>query len=336
MRSNPKAIKINFITIIAVYFLILVGGIVRSMGAGMGCPDWPKCFGEYIPPTSSADLPEDYQDMYLEKRLQKNQRLSGVLDNLGFSQLSKKVLSDTKVTEATFFDVHKAWTEYVNRLIGVVIGFLIVLNTFFAFSYRKEKLSVTLIAVASVILVLFQGWIGSLVVSTNLIPGFISFHMVLAILLVGLLLIQRHWMIDKRKLNVQGRYILITLLILFAIQILLGVQVREQIDLISSTTETLRSTWIGELGTVFYVHRSYSILLVVGIGYLLYINMKKNNMNWLLYALGAVVVAEVVMGAILSYFSMPVLVQPLHLLLATLAFGILFYLYLNTGLKSKY
>ena len=68
----------------------------------MGCPDWPTCFGQWVPPTSETQLPSNYQEIYAD---------------LGYA--------DTR------FNVVKTWTEYLNRLIGVGIGLLIFLTAFF-------------------------------------------------------------------------------------------------------------------------------------------------------------------------------------------------------------
>ena len=331
--NNSIANRINLITIIAVYFLILVGGIVRSMGAGMGCPDWPKCFGAYVPPSSEASLPEDYEQVYVDSRVEKNQRLAQSLTLFGFNELAIRVSNDPNIEQVTKFDATKAWVEYVNRLIGVLIGFLIILNMLFSFKYWSINRRIVWFSVLSFVLVLFQGWIGSLVVSTNLLPGFISFHMMLALLLVCLLILQNVLMNEGNKRKVKGRGLLLIIFVLFAIQIVLGIQVREEIDWIKNMTGLVRSEWLEEVGGVFYIHRSYSLLLVALIGWFSYRNWKNGTLTIPIKLLIGTVGVEIILGIILTYAGMPAFAQPIHLLLATIAFGVIFYIFLCTNLK---
>ncbi|MEQ8471027.1 MAG: COX15/CtaA family protein [Marinoscillum sp.] len=333
--SNSLAKKINLYTIIAVYFLILVGGIVRSMGAGMGCPDWPKCFGSYIPPANESLLPENYEEIYVASRVKKNARLANTLDALGFEQLADRVSNDPGIRSVTTFDVQKAWVEYINRLVGVVIGFLIILNIVFAFKFWSTDKRIVVLSVLSFILVVFQGWVGSLVVSTNLLPGFISFHMMLALLLVALLIAQRMLM-NRGQTKISGKPLIAALMVLFLVQIAFGVQVREEIDLVKHLSGLVRSEWLEEVGMIFYIHRSYSLVIVGLVGLLVYQNWKQAKMTMALKSLIGVIGLEIVLGIVLAYFGMPAFAQPLHLLLGTVAFGVIFYLFLSSNLNTKH
>lgn len=339
-NKSHKGFKIlSLTTLIAVYFLILVGGIVRSTGSGMGCPDWPKCFGSWVPPTDASQLPEDYKDYYANYRHEKNIRFAKYLNWLGMEDKADRIVNDTGILEEADFNVYKTWTEYVNRLVGAVIGLLIFATMIGSFTYWKEDKLVTIIAILNFIAVGFQGWIGSIVVSTNLTPWMITFHMILALLIV-LLLIYLNFRIRKDEIKatksiINKKLVALSMACLGAlgIQIVLGTQVREAIDVVAEELSfALRETWVSQTGISFIIHRSFSIVLLLLHGGLLYLVMKNKHHSILIRNLGKYVilllVIEIISGIVMAYFSIPPFVQPIHLLLSTVSFGVLYYLYL--------
>src|SRR5688572_26695661 len=184
MRSFRKLVTS---TLLSVYILILVGGVVRSTGSGMGCPDWPTCFGNWVPPTAVEQLPENYKETYAEYRHKKNQRFARYLSAFGFRETAEKILNDESIKEEADFNPLKTWIEYLNRVVGVIIGFLIFLVFIYSLRYRKTNRKLTIMSFLSFLLVGFQGWIGSFVVSTNLTPWTVTVHMFLAMVIVAML-----------------------------------------------------------------------------------------------------------------------------------------------------
>ncbi|WP_092901514.1 COX15/CtaA family protein [Algoriphagus aquimarinus] len=337
-QSINKSIKsfrrVSVITVIAVYALILIGGIVRSSGSGMGCPDWPKCFGSFIPPTSVDQLPVNYQEIYLNKRLAKNERFVATLEKLGFSEKAKEIANDKSILIEEEFNAVKTWIEYLNRLAGVVIGLLIILTVWKSFPLRKMDKWVTILSVFNLILVIFIGWIGSIVVSTNLLHWMITFHMMLALLLVSLLIYVYHRsgrLIKSRgvKMEVPKRIELVLLVgtILMLIQIVLGTQVREQIDIISSSLgDMLRDEWVGRIGLDFLIHRSFSIILL-GIHVLYFFwafkyTLRRSQVDLWSQVLMILIILEIATGMAMAYFGIPAFLQPIHLLLGSLIIGV--------------
>ncbi len=329
--------RLNIITIIAVYLLILVGGIVRSTGSGMGCPDWPKCFGNYVPPTSVDELPENYKEIYLAKRVAKNERVAKMIAALGFDRLANKILNDPNIMVEQDFNVTETWIEYLNRLLGVLIGLFIFAVLVTAFVLRKEAKNILPYALLAFVMVAFQGWLGSIVVSTNLLPGMITAHMILAVLLVCVLIYLAYRLDEQEVETTSGAQELgqlkLWLLIglgLFLVQIALGTQVREMIDVIAMQLSD-RAQWIEHMGMAFYIHRSYSLIILVVhvmIAWKLYKTNVWSRLRNLAYILVVLISLEVLTGAVLSYFAVPAMLQPVHLTLATLIFGIQYYAFL--------
>lgn len=308
----------------------------------MGCPDWPKCFGSWVPPTEVSQLPTDYKEIYAQQRAEKNEKFVRYLLALGLKEEAYQIQNDSSILIEEDFNVVKTWTEYVNRLIGAVIGILIFGTFVLSLRYRKTDKTIVVLSFLAFVLVGFQGWIGSIVVSTNLLQWIITVHMLLALLIVCLL-IYVYYRSKRAVLDIKVKgankvaIVIVICMVATLIQIVLGTQVREAIDIVSD--QLARTEWIQNLGINFKIHRSYSILLLILHLYLtklLYTQGSEQPMlrRAAVFLIGIVVV-EAASGAVMAYFGVPAFIQPIHLLFGTMITGLQYYLLLLVRNKNE-
>jgi cytochrome c oxidase assembly protein subunit 15 len=336
--SKDRFRKINLLTIVLLFILILAGGVVRSTGSGMGCPDWPKCFGGYIPPTNVADLPKDYKQEYVEGRVNKNQKVAKMFDMFGFAELAQRIRADRSILIPEDFNVGKAWTEYINRLIGALSGVFLLLSAVFAFSYFKENKLIAFLSFLNLILVAFQAWLGSIVVSTNLFAWLVTVHMLAALAILAINIATYHMakVYGKKSLSINPIVHIVTLLVLLLsiVQIAFGTEVREKIDDVANRFQGgYRESWIAQAGNIFIQHRDIAILVLLG-NVVLYALIRRtfsrhSIQQQIMSFTFLVIMLQIVTGILLSYCSLPPYAQTAHIVLASLVFGAQFYLMLN-------
>lgn len=320
------------LSIVLVYGVIAAGAIVRMTGSGMGCPDWPKCFGYLIPPTERAQLDwkaaHDYQAGQV---IIVNQELRVANKNFRSSEQYNKANWEhyTQHDYALFNPVH-TWIEFLNRLLGALGGLAtLVVGVLSLWHWKKSKL-IPFIAWVIIFGMGFQAWLGKTVVDSNLQPFKITIHMVMALVIVALLLYLYYISKESnRTINLPTNIKAFTIfaLVLTLVQIAMGTQVRqfvdEQIDLLGEGTQAL---WLDPAPILFYIHRSFS-LLVTGLNIWLFLQLRKlgfptQQMQQVLVLIGL----EIATGILMYYFDFPFSSQPLHLLFAALLFGAQSYL----------
>jgi cytochrome c oxidase assembly protein subunit 15 len=310
-RSYRRSVRTSFFLVL---FLVLIGGVVRSTGAGMGCPDWPKCFGLWIPPTSISEIPLKFWDNPL-------------------SSAHGKII----------FNPIKTWTEYLNRLLGVLIGIAILVQAVLSlFAARNGKSR--FFSFLSLVLVIFQGWLGSRVVSTDLKPVVISLHLLVA-LFIGLSLLAALFFSEvKPKLDspyVSSRFlkslVFITSFCLL-IQFFLGTEVRSQVDVLFREFDFgSRDVYADRLDWKLPVHRSFSVLIFLFLFFQLRFAGKQLSLKELWCAgLPLVIVFLLVLSGIsLVYLGFPAFVQPFHLLFGFSVICAQFWLCLHLFFRLK-
>lgn len=313
-KSIHRFILIAQITLVFIFIVIIAGSVVRATGSGMGCPDWPKCFGTFIPPTDVSQLPENYKELYAGEH--------------------------NAVAE---FNALKTWTEYLNRLAGAILGVLVFIQLLLSIKIRKSDKRIFVMSLLSFFMVGFQAWLGAKVVSSNLAPMKITIHMVMAlvILAVAVAIIYR----AKKLVSGSSEKVvqpvvtqLAAIVFLFTIiQIMLGTQVREEVDVLLKNFDAIfRGNIISNLSISFNIHRSFSIAIMLVNFFMIYKIIKSDASDSLKKTgklLGGILIAELLVGIILNRFALPAALQPVHLLLACFAYALQFLIILKVVKK---
>jgi len=336
--------RITKIALVLVYLVIVAGALVRMTGSGMGCPDWPRCFGYYIPPTDIKELMwAPNREFKSGQVIIKDEKLWVAKETFTTGAEYNPANWDayTKHDYAEFNPVH-TWVEYVNRLIGALAGLAVLAMAIASFGLRKTKPSLVWLSWLAVFLMGFQAWLGATVVYSVLNPVKITIHMVAALVIVALIL----YILDKAKdLNLQqpvfeyDRFFKILLwfsLLLTLIQVVLGTEVRQFVD------ERIKMLGHENLALVmdepiinFYIHRSFSILVLAMNIWLFIMNKQKNlgfaKTSWVL----CLILVEVASGIAMYNFDFPFASQSIHVVIASTLFGIQFYMILESRRTTK-
>jgi cytochrome c oxidase assembly protein subunit 15 len=325
--------------LVLVYLVILAGALVRMTGSGMGCPDWPKCFGYYIPPTEEKELLYTVGKEYSKGQvIIKDESLLVAKDHFVAPKNFESAHWEkyTKHDYAIFNPLH-TWVEYLNRLVGALAGMACLVALVFSFGFWKENKKLIFYCLLICFLMGFQAWLGKTVVDSVLNPYKITTHMLAALLIVAVQLYVIYSVQENKKIKTfdnEFKWVLYAALGLTVVQIIFGTQVRESVDVITELGLP-KEVWIQNPKGGFYTHRSFSILVVCANAFLFWRNRKLtlgfDKMNWII----GLLCIEILSGIAMYYFSFPFGSQTIHIAMATLLFGLQLYLILENSKKHS-
>jgi len=306
--------KLATAALVSVVSVSFEGKIVRVTGAGMGCPDWPTCWGCLIPPTKVEDV--NFSKLPIERFQKKAERMGRDPSTITVESLKKE------------FNPRHVWTEYFNRLSSLPVGFFCVATFIAAFWQREKRPLVFWLAFASLVVVLLNAWMGAKVVYSGLKPGVLTTHLALAMGLIGLLAYcawrgtDAPWRIAAMEGQTGTLRKMVTVLLLaIVVEGILGSQIREMTDeLAKAHLNSPRSTWIQELehSWVYLIHRSFSwaVLLFALWAWQLTKKLRVGGPTVVEKTVLGIVIAQMVLGVTMAQIHIYAWVQVLHVGLA--------------------
>jgi len=275
--------KLALWTTATTYFLILVGGLVRASGAGLGCPDWPRCFGSWIPPASAANLPPQFDPAQFNPTLM--------------------------------------WTEYVNRLLGVTVGLLIFATAISAWRNHRHQPRILWTTIAAFLLVGFEGWLGGRVVAHELAAWIVTAHLIVAIIIVQLLLYATFEAFAGEAGEAGEAGATAVLILVTMVQAGFGTQVRGHIET-ALNSGVARDAALATVGRLDYLHRDLAFVVLIGAAALtLWLMSRRSTLIRWSFVVLALAIAQIALGAVMAYASLLPAAQVGHLTLASLLLG---------------
>ena len=297
--------KTSIITVIILYILVLVGGFVRVTESGDDCPDWPKCYGSWIPPFSIEDIPDEFNP--------------------------------------TQDKVYGSWVEYFNRLVGVVLG-ISMLFTFCKsiYVFKIDKI-IFYGSLSSLLLVIIAGWFGGQIAQN--IDGInimhqhsVSIHLYIAILTIISLVYttNRAFLLlypdceKKTNYSDESVYIFFAILVLNLLLVFSGSFIRTFIDddLIKELPYFLRMEhYVYKTGFIKFIHPilGFSMLSLLGVlwNHIMNLSDSSNILKMLVRVLLILIGLQVVIGEGLRFNFIHESFRLYHLWLSTVILGII-------------
>lgn len=302
--------------LISTLVLIFVGAIVRVTGAGMGCPDWPTCWGCLIPPTKMEQV--DFEKLDIAKFQRKAERLGRDPKTISVETLRKE------------FNPRHVWTEFINRLFTLPVGFFSLFAFIWSFGQRNRRPSLFWASFLALLLVLVNAWMGARVVYSGLAPGVLTLHMAMAFLLI---LVQT-WIVWRaeevawhpsfadHRIRSRLRLIVGFLFMIVLAEGIMGSQVRELTDEMSKKLSVARSEWGTALehSWLYLTHRSFSwlILLMALYAWRLAKRGRQSRAHFCEKLVIGIVLSQMILGVVMSQIHIYGWVQVLHVGLAAL------------------
>ncbi|QES90514.1 COX15/CtaA family protein [Rhizosphaericola mali] len=290
MKTNKSYVLYTRVVLFIVFLVILAGSVVRTTHSGMGCPDWPKCFGRWIPPMNAGQLPKDYE----------------------------KYLSKQDIDHS--FNAFHTWVEYINRLCTGILGFAIIALIYWSFKkFYKTKPSIAWLSVFLMVIVIIESILGAMVVYANLAVDTVTIHLFPIFILAGICVLMIHKAQGNYKIQDTSLQWISTLaLILVLVQIFIGTQVRESVDIFSKQFEyKQREKWLVNVGNVLTTHEVFAWIAAVACLFLFWKSLNYPRLQKMGFLLLLLVVIEFAMGFTLVKLGFPQYAQPIHLVIGS-------------------
>ena len=144
-RIRERYRKLVFFTWFLTLDLIMFGAFVRLTDSGLGCPDWPGCYGKLSPIGAAHHIREAYETM-------------------PFGPVS----------------FPKAWIEMIHRYVGALLGLLIIIIVVMAWRHRRLLGNTPKLAIVTLVAVCLQGAFGAWTVTHKLMPIIVTAHLLAA------------------------------------------------------------------------------------------------------------------------------------------------------------